>query len=63
MVVMAFDEKGQATSYERKIEISRRSYELLTAAGIDPGDIIFDVNVLSIGTGIAEHARFGVDFI
>lgn len=64
MVVMAFDEQGQACSYDRKIGICARSYRLLTEkAGIDPHDIIFDVNVLSIGTGIAEHARFGVDFI
>lgn len=64
MVVMAFDEKGQAETYQRKIEICRRCYDLLTQkAGIAPSDIIFDVNVLSIGTGIPEHARFGVDFI
>ncbi|MBQ9475624.1 MAG: methionine synthase [Bacteroidales bacterium] len=64
MVVMAFDEKGQAETFERKIEICRRSYELLTSrANIPPEDIIFDCNILSIGTGIAEHSRFGVDFI
>lgn len=63
MVVMAFDEEGQAVSLERKIEICARSYRLLTEAGIPAHDIIFDVNVLSIGTGIPEHARFGVDFI
>ena len=63
MVVMAFDEQGQAETYARKIEICKRSYELLTSIGIEPHDIIFDVNVLSIGTGIPEHARFGVDFI
>lgn len=64
MVVMAFDEEGQATTYERKIEICERAYRLLTRqAGVQPSDIIFDVNVLSIGTGIAEHARYGVDFI
>lgn len=64
MVVMAFDENGQAVTYQRKIEICRRSYDLLTRkAGIRPADIIFDVNVLSIGTGIADHARFGIDFI
>ena len=63
MVVMAFDEEGQAVTYDRKVGICRRSYDLLTAAGIPAGDIIFDVNVLSIGTGIPEHARFGVDFI
>ena len=64
MVVMAFDEKGQATTYDRKIEICQRAYELLTEeAGISPSDIIFDVNILSIGTGIEEHARYAVDFI
>ena len=64
MVVMAFDESGQATTYERKIEICSRAYRLLTCqAGIRPQDIIFDVNVLAIGTGIEEHARYAVDFI
>lgn len=64
MVVMAFDENGQAETLARKIEICRRSYNLLVGRlGIAPADIIFDVNVLSIGTGIAEHSRFGVDFI
>ena len=64
MVVMAFDEQGQATTYDRKIEICRRAYEILTKeAGIAPHDIIFDVNILSIGTGIAEHSRYAIDFI
>ena len=63
MVVMAFDEEGQATTFQRKIEICARSYKLLTGAGIEPKDIIFDCNVLSVGTGIAEHARYGIDFI
>ena len=63
MVVMAFDEEGQATTFQRKIEICARSYRLLTEAGIEPRDIIFDCNVLSVGTGIAEHARYGIDFI
>ncbi|MBO4263119.1 MAG: homocysteine S-methyltransferase family protein, partial [Bacteroidales bacterium] len=63
MVVMAFDERGQAETLDRKIEICRRSYALLTEAGIPSRDIIFDCNVLTIGTGIPEHARFGVDFI
>ncbi len=63
MVVMAFDEQGQAVTFERKIGICERSYRLLTAAGIPATDIIFDVNVLSIGTGIAEHSKFGIDFI
>ena len=64
MVVMAFDEEGQATTYERKIEICKRAYILLTTeADISPQDIIFDVNILSIGTGIEEHAKYAVDFI
>ena len=64
MVVMAFDEQGQATTYERKIEICERAYNLLTKeAGVAPEDIIFDVNILSIGTGIEEHAKYAVDFI
>ena len=64
MVVMAFDEQGQATTYERKIEICERAYRLLTKeAGVAPEDIIFDVNILSIGTGIKEHSRYAVDFI
>lgn len=64
MVVMAFDEDGQATSLERKIEICARSYRLLTErAGIPPHDIIFDPNILSIATGIPEHNRYGLDFI
>jgi len=63
MVVMAFDEEGQATTYERKIAICERAYHLLTGIGIPPQDIIFDVNVLSVGTGMAEHARYGLDFI
>ena len=63
MVVMAFDEQGQAETFERKIEICRRSYDLLTGAGIPPEEIIFDCNILSVGTGIPEHSRFGVDFI
>ena len=64
MVVMAFDEEGQATTYDRKIEICERAYRLLTEeAGVAPHDIIFDANILSIGTGIEEHARYAVDFI
>ena len=64
LVVMAFDEQGQATTYDRKIEICSRAYRLLVdRVGFRPCDIIFDVNVLSIGTGIAEHARYGIDFI
>lgn len=64
MVVMAFDEEGQATTYERKISICRRAYDLLTGkAGVRPEDIIFDVNILSVGTGIEEHADYAKDFI
>ncbi len=64
MVIMAFDEEGQATTYQRKIEICERAYKLLTEkAGVSPENIIFDVNILSIGTGIDEHARYAVDFI
>ena len=64
MVVMAFDEQGQATTYDRKIEICERAYRLLTEeAGVLPENIIFDVNILSIGTGIEEHAKYAVDFI
>ena len=64
MVVMAFDEDGQATTYERKVAICRRAWTLLTEkAGIRPEDIIFDVNVLSVGTGIEEHSHYGIDFI
>ncbi len=64
VVVMAFDEEGQATTYDRKTAICARAFRLLTEqAGFDPWEIIFDVNVLSVGTGIPEHARYGVDFI
>ena len=64
MVVMAFDENGQAVTFDRKIQICERAYKLLTEkAGINPEDIIFDVNILSIGTGIEEHARYASDFI
>lgn len=64
VVVMAFDEKGQAVTYERKIEICRRAYHLLTRkAGFRPEDIIFDVNILAIGTGLEEHNNYAVDFI
>lgn len=64
MVVMAFDEQGQATSFSRKTEICARAYGLLVdKAGIPPCDIIFDVNVLAVGTGIEEHADYAVDFI
>ncbi|MBQ1672585.1 MAG: methionine synthase [Bacteroidales bacterium] len=63
MVVMAFDEEGQATTLARKTAVCERAYRLLTEAGIPPEEIIFDVNVLSVGTGIADHDRYGIDFI
>ncbi len=63
VVVMAFDEKGQADSFERRVEICGRAYKLLTESGFDPHDIIFDPNVLAIATGIEEHANYAVDFI
>lgn len=64
IVVMAFDEKGQATTYERKIEVCGRAYGLLTKEiGFAPHDIIFDPNILAIATGIEEHAAYGLDFI
>lgn len=63
-VVMAFDENGQADTFERKIEVCARAYRLLTEkTGFDPNDIIFDPNVLAIATGIEEHAGYGLDFI
>lgn len=63
-VVMAFDEKGQADSYERKIEICGRAYHLLVdKVGFPPEDIVFDPNVLAVATGIEEHSNYGVDFI
>lgn len=64
IIVIAFDEEGQATTYDRKIEICQRAYSLLTSkVGVRPCDIIFDVNVLPVGTGIPEHSRYGIDFI
>lgn len=64
IIVIAFDEEGQATTYDRKVVICRRAYSLLTSkVGVRPCDIIFDVNVLPVGTGIPEHSRYGIDFI
>jgi len=64
VVVMAFDEKGQADSLERKIEICERAYKLLTEnLRFPPQDIIFDPNIFAVGTGIPEHANYGIDFI
>src|SRR5881296_2087564 len=64
VVVMAFDERGQADSSERKVEVCTRSYHLLTQeVGFPPQDIIFDPNVLTVATGIEEHNNYAVDFI
>jgi len=64
VVVMCFDEEGQATSYERRIQIAERSYRLLTGqAGVAPHDIIFDPNILAIATGMEEHNTYALDFI
>src|SRR6187549_3389685 len=63
VVVMAFDEKGQADTLARKVEICERSYKLLVGIGFPPEDIIFDPNIFAIATGIEEHNNYGVDFI
>jgi 5-methyltetrahydrofolate--homocysteine methyltransferase len=64
VVVMAFDEEGQAVDRERKVAICERAYRLLTEkVGFDPSDIIFDVNILTVGTGIEEHNNYAVEFI
>jgi 5-methyltetrahydrofolate--homocysteine methyltransferase len=64
VVVMAFDETGQADTKERKVEICTRAYKLLTEeAGLAPEDIVFDPNIFAIATGIEEHDNYGVDFI
>ena len=64
VIAMAFDEKGQADTFERKIEIATREYRLLTEkAGFPPCDIIFDPNILAVATGMEEHANYGLDFI
>ena len=64
VIVMAFDEKGQATTYERKIEICKRAYDILTKQINFPAEnIVFDANILTIGTGIKEHNTFALDFI
>ncbi len=63
VIVMAFDEKGQADTFERKTEISKRAYDLLVAHGFPPEDIIFDPNIFAIATGIEEHNNYAVDFI
>jgi 5-methyltetrahydrofolate--homocysteine methyltransferase len=64
VVVMAFDEVGQADSYERRIEICKRSYDILVnEVGFPPQDIIFDPNILTVATGLEEHNNYAVDFI
>ena len=64
VVIMAFDETGQADSYQRKVEICERAYKLLTeTVGFPPEDIIFDPNIFAVATGIEEHNNYGVDFI
>jgi 5-methyltetrahydrofolate--homocysteine methyltransferase len=63
IVVMAFDEAGQADTLQRKKMICKRSYQLLVASGFNPQDIIFDPNIFAIATGIEEHNNYGVDFI
>ncbi len=64
VVVMCFDEEGQATTYERRIEIASRAYKILTEqVGMNPLDIIFDPNILAIATGMEEHDAYAIDFI
>ena len=64
VIVMAFDERGQADNYERRIEICGRAYRILTSeAGFPPQDIIFDPNILTVATGMEEHNNYAVDFI
>jgi 5-methyltetrahydrofolate--homocysteine methyltransferase len=63
VVVMAFDEIGQADTAERKVVICERAYKLLVADGTDPNDIVFDPNIFAVATGIDEHRRYAIDFI
>jgi 5-methyltetrahydrofolate--homocysteine methyltransferase len=63
VVVMAFDETGQADTQKRKVEICKRAYDLLVGIGFPPEDIIFDPNIFAVATGIEEHNNYGVDFI
>ncbi len=63
VVVMAFDETGQADTKARKIEICKRAYDLLVAEGFPPEDIIFDPNIFAVATGIEDHDRYGLDFL
>lgn len=62
-VIMAFDEQGQAADYENKVRICKRAYKLLTENGFPAEDIVFDPNILTVGTGLPEHANYAVDFI
>ncbi|GHV03665.1 methionine synthase [Spirochaetia bacterium] len=63
VVVMLFDEEGQAAAYDRKIEVARRSWDLINGADFPPNNIVFDPNVLSVATGISEHDSYALDFI
>src|SRR3546814_12181206 len=63
VVVMAFDEVGQADTAARKVEICERAYKLLTANGFPPEDILFDPNIFAVATGIEEHNNYGADFL
>ncbi len=63
VVVMAFDEQGQATETDHKVSICKRAYDLLTGIGFPPQDIIFDLNILTIATGMPEHDNYAVNFI
>ena len=63
VIVMAFDESGQADTFARKTEICKRAYDLLVSTGFPPEDIIFDPNIFAIATGIEEHNNYAVDFI
>ena len=64
VVVMAFDEKGQAAERQDKIDICKRAYDILVdEVGMDPSDIIFDPNILTVATGMKEHDNYAVDFI
>ena len=64
VIVMAFDEEGQATDVDRKVSICKRAYKLLTEkVGFPPEDIIFDLNILTIATGMSEHDSYALNFI
>ena len=63
VIVMAFDEEGQATTFQRKTEICSRAYKLLADIGFAPSDIIFDCNILTVATGMKEHDSYAADFI